>query len=129
MTIDELARRARTTTRNVRALQTLGLIPRPLLRGRRGVYGREHLDRIRAVLRLQSDGFSLAAIAALIQAWEEGMTLEEILGLSSPRLQPASDGSAGDGATEDLYGLELWPMPRRGSTFTVVPTTVLSPTA
>src|SRR5580693_8475137 len=65
LTVDQLARRAGTTTRNVRAFQTLGLLPRPTLRGRTGHYGPEHLDRLRAILRLQQAGFSLGALRAL----------------------------------------------------------------
>ena len=55
-TVDELARAAGTTTRQVRALQTRGLLPRPGLVGRTGYYDAGHLDRLRAIVRLQADG-------------------------------------------------------------------------
>ena len=42
MTIDELAAAAGTTTRRIRSLQTLGLLPHPELRGRTGLYGAAH---------------------------------------------------------------------------------------
>ena len=61
-TIDELARAAGTTTRQVRALQTQGLLPHPDLVGRTGYYDADHLDRLRAILRLQADGL-LARLA------------------------------------------------------------------
>ncbi len=83
-TVDELARAAGTTTRQVRALQTRGLLARPGLVGRTGYYDAGHLDRLRAILRLQADGFSLAALATLLQAWDAGMTLAEVLGLRPP---------------------------------------------
>src|ERR1700678_1227084 len=78
LTVDQLARLGGTTTRNVRALQTLGLVPPPVLRGRTGLYGREHVDRVRAVLRLQRAGYSLSAVGALFDAWERGLTLEQV---------------------------------------------------
>jgi len=81
MTIDELARLAGTTTRNVRALQSAGLLLAPSIRHRTAHYDSGHLDRIRAVIRLQRSGFSLASIRALFQALSEGRTLAEVLGL------------------------------------------------
>src|ERR1700691_1813544 len=83
-TVDELARAAGTTTRQVRALQTQGLLPRPDLVGRTGYYDAGHLERLRAILRLQADGFSLAALGTLLRAWEAGMSLTHVLGLGSP---------------------------------------------
>ena len=65
MTVDELARAAGTSTRNVRALQTKGLLPAPALAGRTGRYDAAHLRRLQAVLGLQARGFSLAAIREL----------------------------------------------------------------
>src|ERR1700678_558259 len=81
LTVDQLARLAGTTTRNVRALQTLGLVPPPELHGRTGLYGREHLDRLRAVLRLQRSGFTLGAVGALFEASARGLTLEQLIGV------------------------------------------------
>ena len=85
MTIDELARQAGTSTRNVRALQTKGVVRGPGAVGRSAEYGEEHLTRLRAVLGLQARGFSLAAIRELLAAWEAGQTLEQVLGLSTRR--------------------------------------------
>src|SRR5579863_4181912 len=81
MTVDELARAAGITTRQVRALQTRGLLPHPELVGRTGYYDQGHLDRVRAVVALQAEGFSLAAVAALLRAWEQDLTLAQVLGL------------------------------------------------
>lgn len=81
MTIDEVARQAGTTTRNVRAHQSRGLLPSPRLVGRVGYYGREHLERLRLIAELQEQGFSLAAIASLVEASERGASLEQVLGL------------------------------------------------
>lgn len=81
MTVDEVARVAGTTSRNVRSYQTRGLLPPPRMHGRVGQYGREHLARLRLIARLQERGYSLAGIADLLRAWEERQTLGELLGL------------------------------------------------
>ena len=79
--IDELARRAGTTVRNVRLYQERGLLPKPERRGRRAVYSDDHLERLRLVLRLMGRGYSLAAIKDLTDAWDRDHDLGQILGL------------------------------------------------
>jgi DNA-binding transcriptional MerR regulator len=91
MTIDELARRAGTTTRNVRAHQTRGLLPPPRMAGRVGRYGADHLVRLAYIDRLQQRGFSLAAIRELITGWDEGRSLTEVLGFEEALSAPWSD--------------------------------------
>ncbi|HEV2813628.1 MAG TPA: MerR family transcriptional regulator [Solirubrobacteraceae bacterium] len=68
LTIDELARRAGMTVRNVRAHQSRGLLPPPDVRGRTGYYGADHLARLELIKELQADGFNLEAIRRLIEA-------------------------------------------------------------
>jgi MerR HTH family regulatory protein len=46
MTIRELAERTGMTVRNIRAHQTRGLLPPPVVRGRTGYYDEEHVARI-----------------------------------------------------------------------------------
>jgi DNA-binding transcriptional MerR regulator len=84
MTIEELARRAGVTTRNVRAYRTAGLLPAPHLEGRPGRYGDEHLRRLSAVASLQRRGWSLAAIRDALAARDAGRTLDELLGVAPP---------------------------------------------
>ena len=91
MTVDELARRAGTTTRNVRAHQTRGLLPPPRMVGRVGYYDAGHLARLNYIDRLQERGFSLAAIQELLRGWEEGRSLTEILGFEDALTAPWSD--------------------------------------
>ena len=91
MTIDELARQAGTTTRNIRAHQTRGLLPRPQVVGRIGRYGSHHLVRLAYIERLQQRGFSLAAIRDLLQGWDEGRSLTEVLGFEEALNAPWSD--------------------------------------
>jgi DNA-binding transcriptional MerR regulator len=91
MTIDELARRAGTTTRNVRAHQTRGLLPPPRMVGRVGHYDSHHLVRLAYIDRLQHRGFSLAAIRDLIRGWDEGLSLTEVLGFEDALTAPWTD--------------------------------------
>ena len=90
MTIDELARTAGTTTRNIRAYQTRGLLPPPTLVGRVGHYDGGHLARLRLIARLQDQGFSLAAIARLLSAWNTRQSLSELLGFEEALTEPWS---------------------------------------
>ena len=90
MTVDELARRARTTTRNIRNYQTIGLLPPPSLVGRVGYYHEGHLGRLRLIARLQEQGFTLAGIRELVQAWEQGRSLGDLLGFEQVLTSPWS---------------------------------------
>ena len=81
MTVDEVARAAGTTSRNVRNYQTKGLLDPPTMVGRVGHYGRAHLSRLKLIARLQERGYSLAAIGDLLRAFEEQQTVGEMLGL------------------------------------------------
>jgi len=81
LTIDELARAAGTTVRNVRVYQDRGLLPPPERRGRLGLYGPDHLRRLRLVLRMLGRGYPLAAIRELVEAWEDQRDIGSVLGL------------------------------------------------
>ena len=87
LTIDELAREAGMTVRNVRAHQTRGLLPPPELEARTGYYGAEHLARLRLIKDLQGAGFNLAAIKALLDAAPRG-TGEELLAFERALMAP-----------------------------------------
>jgi DNA-binding transcriptional MerR regulator len=126
--IDELAAATGTTTRRIRSLQTLGLLPHPELRGRTGRYDAGHRERLVAILRLQDRGFSLESLGLLFEALDAGRSLAAVLGLPEPT---ASAGGGADTGTDsdELYGFaELQaasPARRRGrSLLSVVPTTV-----
>lgn len=80
-TVDELARAAQTTVRNVRAYQDRGLLPPPERRGRVGIYGAEHLARLRLIGQLLERGYSIASIRELFDAWAQGRDLAHVLGL------------------------------------------------
>ena len=90
-TIDELARIAKTTVRNVRAYQDRGIIPPPERRGRAGVYGAGHLSRLRIVGQLLARGYTLASIGELIEALDRGQDLARVLGIEAAVASPWTD--------------------------------------
>ncbi|MGH4014257.1 MAG: MerR family transcriptional regulator [Pseudonocardiaceae bacterium] len=67
LTIDQLAARAGMTVRNIRSHVSRGLLPPPQLRGRTAYYDAEHLARLQLIAGLQQEGFSLAAIEAVVR--------------------------------------------------------------
>ena len=71
-TIDELAREASSTVRNVRAYQDRGLLPPPEKRGRTGIYTDVHLARLKIIGALLERGFTINNIRDLLVAWQEG---------------------------------------------------------
>jgi DNA-binding transcriptional MerR regulator len=89
--IDELARIAGTTSRNVRAYQERGLLPPPRKRGRIGIYTDTHLARLRLITSLHERGYTSAQITELISSWEQGRNLAEVLGLEEALNSPWTD--------------------------------------
>lgn len=83
MTIDALAQRSGIPSSTIRLYQAKGLLAGPEKEGRVGYYGREHLARLRLIAKLQEKGFSLASIGELVEAWEAGQGLDDVLGLEA----------------------------------------------
>ena len=81
LTVDDLARQAGTVSSTVRLYQSRGLLPPPTRAGRMAFYGPGHLARMRLISQLRERGFSLAAIKELIDSWEAGRDLADVLGL------------------------------------------------
>ena len=80
MRLDDLARAAGIATTTVRLYQNRGLLPGPRLVGRTGYYDQSHLTRLSLIGRLQDQGFSLAGIGRLLETWEEGRDLTDLIG-------------------------------------------------
>jgi SAM-dependent methyltransferase/DNA-binding transcriptional MerR regulator len=80
-TVDELARWAQLPVRTIREYQTMRLLPPPRRRGRIGVYGQDHTQRLTMIARLQHRGYSLAAIKDLLEARDDGTDLASLLGV------------------------------------------------
>ncbi len=74
MTIRELAERTGMTVRNIRAHQTRGLLPPPVVRGRTGYYNDEHVARIALTREMQADGLNLEAIRRVVESSEGSAT-------------------------------------------------------
>ncbi|MEK6439838.1 MerR family transcriptional regulator [Pseudonocardia sp. T1-2H] len=81
--VDELARLAGMTVRNVRAYQERGLLHPPHRDGRVALYDESHRGRLRIVGRLLERGYTVANIAELLGEWESGRDLASVLGLES----------------------------------------------
>lgn len=88
LTIEELAKASHSTARNIRAYQDRGLIPPPERRGRTGIYGAEHLSRLRIINQMLTRGFTLASIGELLAAWESGQDISALLGLEAAVSSP-----------------------------------------
>jgi DNA-binding transcriptional MerR regulator len=89
LTIDDLARQVKLPVRTIREYHTMRLLPPPERRGRVGLYGSQHVQRLQLIARLQRRGYSLAGIRDLLGAWESGTDLVTLLGIDEG--QPALD--------------------------------------
>jgi DNA-binding transcriptional MerR regulator len=74
MTIGQLAERTGMTVRNIRAHQTRGLLPPPVVRGRTGYYNEEHVARIELTREMQADGLNLEAIRRVLESGDGAAT-------------------------------------------------------
>lgn len=81
--LDELARRGGVASTTVRLYRSKGLLAAPRLEGRTGWYDDSHLNRLRLIARLQSEGHSLAGIAGLLGQWEKGRGLDAVIGVEA----------------------------------------------
>lgn len=79
--IDDLAHAAGTTVRNVRAYQERGLLPAPRRSGRVALFDEGHLARLKLITSMLDRGYTSAHIEELLEAWESGGDLADILGL------------------------------------------------
>lgn len=100
--IDELARVAGTTVRNVRAYQDRGLLPPPRREGRIVLYSEDHLGRLRLIGALLERGYTLANIAELLAAWERGQDVGALLGLGAVLGQSWSEEPAAEVTASEL---------------------------
>ncbi|MEZ0340124.1 MerR family transcriptional regulator [Mycobacterium sp. pV006] len=97
--IDELARLAGTTTRNIRVYRDRGLLHPPLRVGRIALFNDTHLTRLRLITSLLDRGYNIAHVKEMLSAWEQGKDLGDMLGLES--------AIAGSWATEKPQRMSL----------------------
>lgn len=81
--IEELARLAGTTTRNIRVYRDRGLLHPPLRVGRIALFNDTHLTRLRLITSLLDRGYNISHVREMLSAWEQGKGVGEILGLES----------------------------------------------
>lgn len=78
---EDVARAAGVKVRNLRYYQERGLLPPPRREGRIAWYSDDHLTRLRLINDLLGRGYTVNGIGELLQAWEEGGGLSQLLGL------------------------------------------------
>ncbi|WIM89407.1 MerR family transcriptional regulator [Candidatus Mycobacterium wuenschmannii] len=81
--IEDLARLASTTTRNIRVYRDRGLLPPPLRVGRVALFNDTHLTRLRLITSMLDRGYNIAHVREMLSAWEEGKDLGDVLGLET----------------------------------------------
>lgn len=124
--IDDLARVAGTTVRNVRAYQERGLLAPPRREGRIVLYGDGHLARLRLILSLLERGATLALIGDLVAAWEGGHSIADALGLEAALLAPVTE-DAGDVLGVDALAARLGVVPSEAELTRAVELGILGP--
>ena len=82
------------TVRNIRAHQTRGLLPPPVVRGRTGYYSQEHVARIELTREMQADGLNLEAIRRVLESVDGARRGD--LRLHPRPARPLRRGGAGD---------------------------------
>jgi DNA-binding transcriptional MerR regulator len=87
LTIEQLAQDTGMTVRNIRAHQSRGLLPPPVIRGRTGYYGREHVARLELIAEMQAEGFNLKAIERLVADTGDAAP-EQVLGFKRALTAP-----------------------------------------
>jgi DNA-binding transcriptional MerR regulator len=103
--IDDLARAAGTTTRNVRGYQDRGLLPRPTRRGRIAIYTDTHLTRLKVINDLLHRGFTVRHIADFLLGIQRGDDLADVLGIREVVTEPWSKAESETLSAEALKSL------------------------
>lgn len=81
--IEELARLAGTTTRNIRVYRDRGLLHPPLRVGRIALFNDTHLTRLRLITSMLDRGYNIAHVHEMLSAWEQGKDIGDVLGLEN----------------------------------------------
>lgn len=91
LTLAALSARVGVPARTIRDYQRRGLLPRPEIRGRLGIYREADETRLRLIQTLKAQGLTLASISALIaQEADLGAAVATVRAEAS-RFQPATD--------------------------------------
>ncbi len=79
--VDDLARVTGTTVRNIRAYQERGLLHPPTRRGRVAYFDDTHVARLKLINSMLERGYTSLHIREMLDAWEHGKTLADVLGI------------------------------------------------
>ena len=92
--IDDLARVSGVTVRNIRAYQERNLLHPPRREGRVAIFDASHLSRLKIITSMLERGYTTAHITEMLEAWEGGLDIADVLGLENalvpPRLEDPS---------------------------------------
>jgi len=86
--VDDLARVSGVTVRNIRAYQERGLLHPPTRRGRVALFDDTHLARLKVITSMLSRGYTSDHISEMLNAWQSGMDLGQVLGIESALIYP-----------------------------------------
>ncbi len=100
--IDEVARRAGTTTRNVRAYRERGLLPPPRRVGRLALFDDNHVSRLTLIASMLERGYTISHVREMLTAWEDGKELADVIGVEKALIGPWSDDRPETVALEDV---------------------------
>jgi DNA-binding transcriptional MerR regulator len=89
--LDTLADRSKVSVRTIRYYQSEGLLPKPVKRGRDGVYTNLHVERLALIAELRDRGLTLQAIRDLVATERPSHTVAQWLGVDATLKAPWSD--------------------------------------
>lgn len=89
--VDDLARISDTTVRNIRAYQERGLLHSPRKQGRTVLFDDSHVSRLKLINSMLERGYTSGHIREMLEAWEHGRTLGDVLGIEHALTPPTQD--------------------------------------
>lgn len=104
--VDDLARVTGTTVRNIRAYQERGLLHPPTRKGRVAYFDDTHVARLKLINSMLDRGYTSLHIREMLDAWEHGKTLADVLGIEQALVPAPHDPPATMGlvAARELAG-------------------------
>jgi DNA-binding transcriptional MerR regulator len=94
--------------RTIRLWQDRGLISAPHRVGRVAYYDDDHVLRLQLIDRLLRRGYTLNVIGELLEAWEKGRNLEDILGFESVVSEPWTTETPSEVSILELHRMFGW---------------------
>jgi len=92
--VDDLARVSGVTVRNIRAYQERGLLHPPRREGRVAIFDDGHLSRLKIITSMLERGYTTAHITEMLEAWEGGLEIADVLGLENALVPPRVEDPA-----------------------------------